>query len=351
MKSGRRFGRGQRIPDDCDPFPHDPSLDTAGNGIIQSDEDGDGWANMVDNCPLVANGLDQAGGPGVGNQTDMTSMSVTPAITTRQRLVLGRRRSALVSMLTHRHRRSPAVADPQNTEPCTKTSASTCDPPAISSTSPTPTPSLGPRLLLLACRMRAAAPSDGPWPRQAQGIIESSRLAVRSWGSLRGKTPTFTNRLNSVARGPDEAALTVDDLHIAHAGGRLAQRGPRPSWPAVLIRWQSGRASSPDPNARHLEGLPWRARWRRRARPSLNKHVELDRQCGTTRWCVASEGVKSTRHAPRRDAGERRQRHGRAATSPSGLRMAAAFNGGGPEFPPLGIGPGAAAVCDSRRGD
>ena len=47
---------GDGIPDDCDPDPNNASLGTAGDGISQADEDNDGWQNMGDNCPLVANG-------------------------------------------------------------------------------------------------------------------------------------------------------------------------------------------------------------------------------------------------------------------------------------------------------
>lgn len=43
------------IPDSCDPFPDVPSIHTSGIGIARTDEDGDGWANRVDNCPLIAN--------------------------------------------------------------------------------------------------------------------------------------------------------------------------------------------------------------------------------------------------------------------------------------------------------
>ncbi len=43
------------IPDSCDPDPDVPSAKTSGIGIARTDEDGDGWANRVDNCPLIAN--------------------------------------------------------------------------------------------------------------------------------------------------------------------------------------------------------------------------------------------------------------------------------------------------------
>ena len=47
----------------CDPN------DNAATGT-NSDQDGDGYQNRQDNCPLVANGQDQANVPGVGNQLD-----------------------------------------------------------------------------------------------------------------------------------------------------------------------------------------------------------------------------------------------------------------------------------------
>jgi len=47
----------------CDPNDN-PATGT------NSDQDGDGYENRNDNCPLVANGQDQANVPGVGNQLD-----------------------------------------------------------------------------------------------------------------------------------------------------------------------------------------------------------------------------------------------------------------------------------------
>lgn len=46
--------------DACDPCPMDPV----------NDADGDGVCGNIDNCPAVANGLNEAAVPGVGNQTD-----------------------------------------------------------------------------------------------------------------------------------------------------------------------------------------------------------------------------------------------------------------------------------------
>jgi hypothetical protein len=43
------------IPSDCDPFPNTPSTHNAANGVANADEDGDGWQNRGDNCPLVPN--------------------------------------------------------------------------------------------------------------------------------------------------------------------------------------------------------------------------------------------------------------------------------------------------------
>ena len=54
---------GDGIPDDCDPFPEVPSIFVSGMGLAHTDEDGDGWANRADNCPLVAN-PDQADSDG-----------------------------------------------------------------------------------------------------------------------------------------------------------------------------------------------------------------------------------------------------------------------------------------------
>ncbi|MCH8992297.1 MAG: thrombospondin type 3 repeat-containing protein, partial [Acidobacteria bacterium] len=59
------------IPDSCDPFPDVPSTHTAQIGIARTDEDGDGWANRVDNCPLIAN-VDQqnSDNDGIGDACD-----------------------------------------------------------------------------------------------------------------------------------------------------------------------------------------------------------------------------------------------------------------------------------------
>jgi Thrombospondin type 3 repeat len=62
---------GDGIPDDCDPFPLVKSIGVAGNGMSGADEDGDRWANMADNCPLIPN-PDQADtdGDGIGDACD-----------------------------------------------------------------------------------------------------------------------------------------------------------------------------------------------------------------------------------------------------------------------------------------
>lgn len=58
------------LPASCDPNPNVPSAYTA-NGVPHSDEDGDGWINRADNCPLVAN-PDQldSDGDGIGDACD-----------------------------------------------------------------------------------------------------------------------------------------------------------------------------------------------------------------------------------------------------------------------------------------
>ena len=59
------------ITDICDPFPDVPSNGTSGIGIARTDEDGDGWANKVDTCPLIAN-VDQkkSDNDGIGDACD-----------------------------------------------------------------------------------------------------------------------------------------------------------------------------------------------------------------------------------------------------------------------------------------
>jgi hypothetical protein len=56
----------------CDPN------DNAATGT-NSDQDGDGYQNRQDNCPLIANGQDQANVPGVGNQLDTDLDSIGDA--------------------------------------------------------------------------------------------------------------------------------------------------------------------------------------------------------------------------------------------------------------------------------
>lgn len=58
------------LPDECDPDPLLRSDCAADNGASGHDQDCDGWANRMDNCPLIANGEAQLNLPGVGNQTD-----------------------------------------------------------------------------------------------------------------------------------------------------------------------------------------------------------------------------------------------------------------------------------------
>jgi hypothetical protein len=64
--SGTSYPDG--IPDSCDPTPNEATA--APPASQPTDHDGDGYPNRGDNCPLVANGKDQAGTPGVGNQSD-----------------------------------------------------------------------------------------------------------------------------------------------------------------------------------------------------------------------------------------------------------------------------------------
>jgi Thrombospondin type 3 repeat len=56
----------------CDPN------DNASTGT-NSDQDGDGYLNRGDNCPLVANGQNEANVPGVGNQKDTDLVSIGDA--------------------------------------------------------------------------------------------------------------------------------------------------------------------------------------------------------------------------------------------------------------------------------
>ena len=68
------------IPNECDPYPNVPSTHNAADGIANADEDGDGWQNRGDNCPLVAN-LDQldTDGDDIGDACDPNPISVDGA--------------------------------------------------------------------------------------------------------------------------------------------------------------------------------------------------------------------------------------------------------------------------------
>jgi len=46
------------------------TVDANGCSVVQADADGDGHLDVNDNCPDVANGLNESGIPGVGNQTN-----------------------------------------------------------------------------------------------------------------------------------------------------------------------------------------------------------------------------------------------------------------------------------------
>ena len=90
---GQRDADGDGIANSLDTCPYQPNVgdptilnsgDADGDGLdaacdpndnpltggTNTDQDGDGYLNRQDNCPLVPNGQDQANIPGVGNQTD-----------------------------------------------------------------------------------------------------------------------------------------------------------------------------------------------------------------------------------------------------------------------------------------
>jgi hypothetical protein len=119
---------GDGLPDDCDPFPTVPSVGGAANGLAHNDEDGDGWSNRSDNCPILSN-PDQADtdGDGLGDACDPHPNDISPQIF-----------KCIVTPITIGNG-GPAPADPLAMTPCDPTAAIPASNQATNTPVPTPT--------------------------------------------------------------------------------------------------------------------------------------------------------------------------------------------------------------------
>ena len=164
---------GDGIPDACDPFPNAPSLAAAANGISEADEDGDGWDNRADNCPLVQN-PDQkdSNGDGIGDacQQDPTG----PVVGQGPPL-------CLVTAITVGAGGAPP-ADPTKLTPC--------DPNAViasnQTTGPTATPGPTPTFLPGTTTRPVSGNTGGVGSAPGSGIgtLTPAETSIPAWAAI-----------------------------------------------------------------------------------------------------------------------------------------------------------------------
>ncbi len=156
------------LPNDCDPNPAVASLKVSANGV-GLDEDGDGWQNRGDNCPLVPN----------PEQTDTDSDGIGDACDPHEGTRDGEGLPICEVTTVTIGSGGPTPADPQGMAPCDLNATI----PSGATATPAPTPTVNPSTGVRPTN----APSTGGLtggPSGGIGTLAPSGTGIPAWAAM-----------------------------------------------------------------------------------------------------------------------------------------------------------------------